>query len=297
MVLVHAVLSEGLVASGVDRRTGIEPSRPHLSISLVHDHLVAFQGKRLDPSPLWALEGRSAFKHLPGLVHETVDGQGLPAVGINHGRVARIGHHELIVEGLVVDVGVVEGLIGSVLQSKRDDLLGDVVAQSSRRAKGVVGGRQGRVITQSREKGVEPRLGGNDPRGVRIAVAQHPVGGIGSRFLACRGDVEEGEDVLGNAIEFSRIATHGVTEKHGLGGLVVGRPRIVHGQGNMVQVPGVDGGTGEIVSDAHQLRLNPFERHIVPRFLCLGGAKWRAQKGQQSGRDGKLTKRHLLSMN
>ena len=61
----------------------------------------------------------------------------------------------------------------------------------------------------------------------------------------------------------------------------------------MVQVPGVDGGTGEIVSDAHQLRLNPFERHIVLRFLCLDGAKWRARMGQQSGCDGKLTKRHI----
>ena len=65
----------------------------------------------------------------------------------------------------------------------------------------------------------------------------------------------------------------------------------------MVQVPGVDGGSGEIVSDAHQLCLNPFERHIVFRFLSLNGANRRAKKGHQSDCDGKLTKGHLFSMN
>jgi len=297
MVLVHAVLGKGLVSPGVDRRAGIEVGGPDLTIPLVHDHLVTFEGKRLDPPPLRALEGRSAFEHLPGLVHEAVDGEGLPAVGVNHGRIARVGYHELVVQGLVVDIGVVEGLIGSILQSERDDLFGDVVAQCGRRTKGVVGRSQGGIVAQCGEQGVESCLRGDHTRGIRVAVAQHPVGSVGRRFLACRGDVEEGEDVFGNAVEFGRVATHGVTEEHGLGSLVVGRPRIVHGQRDMVQVPGVDGRTGEIVPDAHELRLNPLERHIVLCFLRLDGAKRRAEKGQQNSRDEKLTKRHLLSMN
>ena len=221
------------------------------------------------------------------MVHETIDGERLPAVGVGDGGVARIVYDQLVVEGLVVEVDIVEGLIGPVLHAEGDDLLSDVVAQCGGGTEGVVRGGQGRIVAQCREQRVKAGLGWNDARGILIPVRQYAVGGIGDGLLAGRGNVDEGKDVLRNAVEIRRVSTQGMAQQQGLCGLVVHGPGVVHGHGDVVEVPGVNGGTGEVIPDPHQLGLDPFVGHVVLVLLrCDCAPRNERHRQQQRECDG-----------
>ena len=291
MVLVHAVRFEGLIASGIHWRSRVEIGRPGLTVALVKVQLVILKCERGNPPPLGTLEGRCAFQHLSRLVYESFDGQRLPAIRIGDGRVAGVGYDKLVIEWLVVQIDVIECFIGAILHSEGNDLFRNVVAEGSWGAESVVRRRQRWVVTVCREERIEPGLGSDHPRTVRIPVGEHPVGRIGNGFLPRGRDVKERQNVLRDAIEFDRIPPDRLAEKVGLGHVIIDGPGIVHGQGDVEEVAGMDGRPGEIHTDALQLGLNPFEGHVVFFFLCLSGLWQRRyegqkQKGKLQGRKG-----------
>ena len=134
--------------------TAIEEQRP-IDASPHHigpDGII--QGKRQDIAPFRSLEVRSLAQHIAGLIHEDGNGQGLPCIGVDQIRIAGLSQLQVRVDGDIVDIGVIEVLIGPILQAELNQLCSQIVAEGSRSVRNVLG-EKGSVVPQFDHQGVE----------------------------------------------------------------------------------------------------------------------------------------------
>ena len=210
--------------------------------------------KGRDLAPFRAEEFRGAQgDHIAALIDEHIEGQGLPAVGVQQVGVAGGDGRQRRVGGNVVLIGITVLLVGAILKAEIDQVLGDVVAQRRRRSAGIIrGGKEG-VVAQLDEKIVKLSQGSGGARRIQKPVMEQAVGGIADRFFAGSLDIIRRGDVFKRAGK----TAHGFTQEIGLCFLIVNRPGVVHGDGGVKQVAGVHRRTGKILPDRIQQNLVP----------------------------------------
>ena len=145
------------------------------------------------------------------------------------------------------------------MQSKRNDLRGEVIAQGAAIAGAVVCGREVRVVAEGGHVCVVSKEQVARLRRIRKTVAKEAVHSESDCLITRRFNCGGG----GEGVKVGHIAPEVLTQEGGTCRGIHHGPRVPHDHGRVPQVPGVHCGTCEVASDAFEKQVVPLPRHAV----------------------------------
>ena len=209
-------------------------------------------------APLRADERRGGAGELvAGLVDVHLQGQRLPAVGVDQRRVARLQEIQRRIDRPVIAVCIAVPLIGAVLQAEFEQAAGDVVAQGGGRAGRIVGGGERPVMALCSKQRIDAGQCLARSRRHPEALPDDAVHGVADHLFPRRPQVcRRVHAVEGTGEPADRAAKQ-------IGGrrIVERRPGVVHGNRRVEQVARMHRWTCIVVPDRLQQCLVPQAGH------------------------------------
>ena len=249
---VGVVDALGVVQVHEGRRALVDPHgiRPPV-VGEVQCHGAVGQPKRRHVPPLRAQERWRLRFWDATLSHKSAQADALPAVGLHKPGVAchRL-DEQLWVGRRVVLVGMAVGFVAAVRGAVSHHLLRDEVAEGRGAIVEVVDALEAVDASRHRKLLVERHQRGGAPRGIQKAVPKQSIRRVVDGRLL-------GPSAGRVVFDVGKLHVHQEWRGH----RVVRRPGIVAGHGPVVQVPGVNGGAGEVVADGVEQGLVPLAHH------------------------------------